>query len=72
MRNSSTKERTRERREFVYLYRNEIEKLEANGTNPDRVSFVDNVVRKTLPYSCKTNSYDIFVSLFRTLKLIGK
>jgi hypothetical protein len=58
MRFFSTKERRVERTEFVYKYRNEIEKFieqtEGLKLSHELKTFIDGTARKQLGYSCRT------------------
>lgn len=65
MKNKATKERRREREEFVYKYREEIEYLIKSHTKDEISAFVK-LVRSQLSYGCKTGAWDIFYSLRRT------
>lgn len=56
----ATKERRRDRQEFAWLHRDEIE-------NKERIVFL---ARKELGYSRKTADCDIYCSIVKTLKWI--
>ena len=60
MRYFATKERRREREEFTYLNRSEIENRE----------LIIKLARRDLGYSCRTADCDIYTSIFKTYKKI--
>ena len=64
MRQRATKERRRERYEFVYKYRRELEELETARSNETK-KFINEVARTELNYSCNTYYFDIYMSLRR-------
>lgn len=76
MRFRATKERRKEREEFVYKYYNEILDLLTDKDIKsvewkERVkSFVETKATVELRYSCKTNWIDIFTFVKRTFKTV--
>ena len=73
MRNTSTKERRRDRQELVYMHREFIGKhVHTNIYSSDLKDFVDQEIRPLLSYSVKTFSVDIWLTLQRDfIKLFG-
>jgi len=74
MKHRNDKERMADRREFVYMHREEIQALmdiePPRQWNPKAREFVDRVVRPVLPYSSHTYFFDIMMSLMRTYNKI--
>jgi translation initiation factor 2B subunit (eIF-2B alpha/beta/delta family) len=72
MRQTNSRERRRDREEFVYKNRHEINRLNkewcTTHSNENALNWVRMEVRSELDYSCKTNDYDIFQSMLRTLR----
>lgn len=72
MRNKNDKDRRLLRKEVVYKYRNEIAEFERETQtyHPSKNAevWIDTVVRKEIPYSCKTNTIDIWIFLYRDFK----
>ncbi|MFT3704685.1 MAG: hypothetical protein QM802_20135 [Agriterribacter sp.] len=64
MRQHATKERRRERYEFVYKYRRELEELETANANETK-QFINHIARIELNYSSNTYYFDIYMSLKR-------
>ena len=68
MKNRGTKERRILRQEFVYRHVDFFIKYQKVYFEDVVKVFVDHVVRKEIPYSCKTNSLDIWIFLRRTFE----
>lgn len=76
MRLRNTKERMRDRREFCYMYREEIIFfMELQRKNPygswkdtSLLQFIDQVARRMLQYNPATYSFDIWMSIQRTFR----
>ncbi|MGN6435964.1 MAG: hypothetical protein ACTHMM_05495 [Agriterribacter sp.] len=62
MKQRSTKERRRERQEFVYQYRLEMEALDT-ATRKEIEQFINRVARPQLNYSVRTYWFDIYLAL---------
>ncbi len=68
-RHSFTRERAKDRQELIYMYRQEIKQFikakPGYHPGPECLAWVDQVIRKALPYNCKTNSIDIWLPIER-------
>lgn len=71
MKYRNTKERIRDRNEFVYKYRQEIKELLNVDLKDDRiVKFVKVIVRNEIPYSPVTYYVDIWFMIKRAYRLL--
>lgn len=70
MKNRNIKERNWDRREFAYMYRRELRRLIRQGIDVDQRQFVQEVVRRFIPYSPATADIDIWIKLVRCWQTI--
>lgn len=70
MKSRNTKDRIRDRQEFVYMYRSEIKRfadVPGYKFSSEACVWADTFVRKRLPYSPGTATVDILISMTKTL-----